>query len=414
MYYKIEQLYNYEKQRRKFMCKEGAELDKLEVKTDASVINVIDEFDYSTQSDSYNQKFIAWRRNKKNPFAYNFTINKKESVYIDGQGFVSDSAAADAEASVMSNVMRLVGEIMLIVAACELFFGKLLVQILDLLGMDIHNSFFNFVIYGGYKEVLAVLMIIALVKCSTALTAVQLKLKMPSKIAFPMQLNDAGELIASLAATLIVSGVLSIPAAYSHQSIEFYSLSKGTSSDISLWAHNEFVIYIIFDTIVISVLYELLFRGPLFTALRQFGDIFAVIVTSVVSGLVVMDFRLIPGTIAISAVAAIGMLRSGTIFTAIAVRIVYRLYRFGLILIAMDASSDMLQTRNIYIALVFVLGIIIFAAVFSNSKRREKKAFARYTGHISLKKRLTSSLNVFLFSASAVLCIIITIAYEVV
>ena len=34
-----------------------------------TVINVIDEFDYSTQTDDYNDEFKKWRRTKNNRFA---------------------------------------------------------------------------------------------------------------------------------------------------------------------------------------------------------------------------------------------------------------------------------------------------------------------------------------------------------
>ena len=43
------------------------------------IINVVDQFDYSTQNDNYNAKFRAWRKNKENPYAFNFKLNRKES-----------------------------------------------------------------------------------------------------------------------------------------------------------------------------------------------------------------------------------------------------------------------------------------------------------------------------------------------
>ena len=43
-----------------------------------SIVNVIDEFDYSTQNDAYNEKFKKWRRNKDNHCAFNYSANKNE------------------------------------------------------------------------------------------------------------------------------------------------------------------------------------------------------------------------------------------------------------------------------------------------------------------------------------------------
>lgn len=59
-----------------------------------NMIDVIDEFDYSTQNDAYNEKFRAWRSRKNNPYAFSFEKNQRESVYIEGRGFIENSLEA--------------------------------------------------------------------------------------------------------------------------------------------------------------------------------------------------------------------------------------------------------------------------------------------------------------------------------
>ena len=77
-------------------------------KSNSEIIDVINEFDYSTQNESYNKQFIEWRRNKDNPYAYNLVMNSKESVFVDGQGFVNKSAPA-VESEVLGNVLYVIG-----------------------------------------------------------------------------------------------------------------------------------------------------------------------------------------------------------------------------------------------------------------------------------------------------------------
>ena len=40
-------------------------------------INVIEEFDYSTQSKLYSDHFKEWRKRKENPFSFSFEMNPK-------------------------------------------------------------------------------------------------------------------------------------------------------------------------------------------------------------------------------------------------------------------------------------------------------------------------------------------------
>ncbi len=383
-------------------------MNKTIEKADSDVISVIDEFDYSTQSDSYNESFIAWRKNKKNPYAYNFALNKKETVYIDGQGFVNESAA-DAEASVMNKLLSLIGIAVLVIVAIENVFGKVLVQILDAVGVDVHNAFFNSVIYGGCSEVAMVLVIITSLKLIIPMIIMRTQLRMPLRNSIPLTTKNSLELIAAIAAALIVSVVVGIPYAFSDESTEVYQFFRQYNADMSLWGQEEFVVYSFFDVIVVSVFFEILFRGAMFTALRQFGDIYAVVITSVVSGLVMQDLNAMFGVMAISAIASIGMLRSGSILTPILVRIVYKMYIFALAIFQMNEEAVMPLERSAFMVGVFCAGILIFILTLIPGKLRDIRFFAKYTCHIPRKGQPLVTLKVFIFTASAALCLLIAV-----
>ena len=74
--------------------------------SEKTIINVVDQFDYSTQNDVYNEKFREWRNNKENPYAFNFKQNRKESIFVDGKGFENKSAVS-AEQDCISKIMYL-------------------------------------------------------------------------------------------------------------------------------------------------------------------------------------------------------------------------------------------------------------------------------------------------------------------
>ncbi len=383
-------------------------MNKTLTKTETDVIDVAGEFDYSTQSDSYNACFSEWRKNRKNPYAYNFTLHKKESVYIEGKGFVSDSPA-EAEAKTMSRLLSLIGITMLIIVIIENVFSKLFVAVLDIIGINVHNTFFNSVIYGGCREVAMVLVVITALKLLIPMIIVHIKLKMPLKCSVPLTTKNSLELIAAIAAAFIASAVLGIPYVFAEGNTEVYEFFRSYNADISVWGQNEFLVYSFFDVIIVPILFEILFRGAMFTALRQFGDIYAVIISSVVSGLVMQSFTAALGTLVISVIASIGMLRSGSILTPIAVRVIYKMYIFTVSVLRMNEENVMLLEQGIFMAAVFVVGIVVLTLLLTKGGLKNTRFFADYTCHISRKGHALVTLKEFIFVAPAVLCLLIAL-----
>lgn len=380
-------------------------MDEIKEKNNTEIIDVVDEFDYSTQSDSYNKNFIKWRKNKNNPYAYNFVLNKKESIYIDGKGFVNE-CAVETERKFLEKLLKLIGIAVILVVVIDNIFGKLLVNILEFAGIDIHNSFYNSVIYGGCTEVAAVMIIITVLKLVIPLIFVHSQIRMPLKLGMASELHAPGELILTICASLITGVIMGIPSAYSSETKEIFTFFKDYQADMSLWGQTEFVVYTFFDVIIVSILFELLFRGEMFNALRQFGDIYAIIVSSVIAGAVTLDLRSAPGMIAISAVASIGVLETGSIFTATTAHIVYKVYMLALTILEMNSSSDMFITRNMFMVATFCIAVVVFAIVLSITKKNNHRAIAKYTGQIPPLKRIPVTLKVFSFSAAVGMCIL--------
>ncbi len=367
------------------------------LENDNSVIDVVKEFDYSTQQETYNKKFVKWRNQKDNPYAYNFTENKKEMVFVEGHGFLN-SSAAEAEERTLKNIFYVIGIAMLGIFTIANVLQKLFIQLLSLIGLNVHTTFFNSVIYGGRTEVATVLIFSILVKLLAPAIFVHSKFKIPMRVGYPCVIGDGVELILAISITLVVSVVMSIPSTYVQATHEIYSFFKAYSSDVSLWDQEEFIIYTVFDVIVLSVLTEILFRGEMFAVLRQFGDLFAIVVTSVLSGFITQDFNVMLGSILISIVSSIGLLRSNTIFTAIAVRVTYRMYLLSLTLVEMNAG-DLYITRNLFMAAVLIVGLVVFAVCLINNTRRKRHFCVSFNMYVPMKRKFITALKSFPMSA---------------
>ena len=103
-----------------------------------TIIDVVEEFDYSTQNESYNKNFRKWRKNKNNPYAFNFSTNKKERIFIDGKGFVSNSPA-ESEHETISRIFFIIGTAMLLWVTIDNIIGKMIIYFLDITGVNVHT-----------------------------------------------------------------------------------------------------------------------------------------------------------------------------------------------------------------------------------------------------------------------------------
>lgn len=369
------------------------------------IVNVVDEFDAAIQGFGYNGNFKKWRKNKDNPFAFNFERNSREKIFNESRGFETPSQS-DAGKKVLGSIMRETGIVMLIVVVFQSIIGKLTIAVLDLIGVNIHTTFFSSGVYGGGAEIVLTTVAIAVATLLVPVIYLHKRMKMPMKAGIMHTVRDSAEIIASIGFAMIFCTIVCLPAAYSSGTKDIYTYFSATEADVSAWGQKEFVVYVIFDVVILSILTELLFRGGIFSALRQFGDITAIIITTAMTVFLTGDFFAMPAALLMSIVSSVGMLRSGTIFTAIIVRIVYKMYQLALVILEVDATENMEMTRNLFMMIVFILGIILAAVVMIKGNRRSRRCIVKYESEFTESKRIVFAFKVFPFSAVSVLCII--------
>lgn len=368
-----------------------------------NIINVVDEFDAAIQGSGYNGNFKKWRKSKDNPYAFNFEKNNKEKIFNESKGFETLSQT-EAGKKVLGAIMREIGILMLIVVAFQSIIGKLVIIVLDAIGFDIHTTIFNSGVYGG-GEIVATTIMLALLTLLTPVIYIHKKMKMPLKAGIMHTVCDSAEIVGAIGFAMVFCTIACLPAAYSSETKDIYTYFASADTDVSAWGQSEFVVYTVFDVVILSILTELLFRGGIFSALRQFGDITAIIVTTIMTALLTGDFFAMPAALLISFVSSIGMLRSGTIFTAIIVRIVYKMYQLALVILEVDSSENMVITRNLFMILVFLLGVVLAAAVILTGDRKNKRCIVKYESEFDESKRLAFAVKVFPFPAVSLLCI---------
>lgn len=369
------------------------------------IINVVDDFDAAAQGTGYNGHFKEWRRNKDNPFAFNFEKNSKEKIFNESRGFETPSQTDEGK-KVLSEIMRETGIIMLVVIVLRNIIGKIAVIVLDTVGFDIHTNLFGSGIYGGSTEIVMITIALAFVTLLTPVIYAHKRMKMPMKAGIMHTVRDSAEIIAAIGFAMIFCTIACLPEAYSSETKEIYTYFASAETDVSVWNQKDFVTYTIFDVVILSILTELLFRGAIFSALRQFGDVTAIVVTTAMAVLLTGDFFAMPAALLVSIVSSIGMLRSGTIFTAVIVRIVYKMYQLAIVILEVDTSANMIITRNLFMMFVFILGIILASLVMIVGGRKNNLYLVTYKSEFSQTRRLAFAVKVFPFPAVAMLCVV--------
>ena len=376
-----------------------------ETTEEKNVVSVVDEFDYSTQNDAYNDGFRSWRKNKNNPYGFRFRKNNRESVFVDGRGFVNNSLE-EIEQEMVTRIFYVIGIAALMWIVIEDVLGKFAISALGILGVNINTDFFSSVVYGGGAEITAALIAITMLKILLPGYYVHKKLALPRRVELMNKMNDPLELVGAIGMTLLVCTVVCLPKAYSSDTHEIYAYFSSLYADVKVWNQTEFIIFTIFDVVIVSVATELLFHGAMFAALRQFGDPFALIMTSLTAALLTQDIYEMPAVLLITFTAGFGMLRSGSLFTAAAVQIIFKMYLLAMAILEVDTSDRMVLTRNFFMLAAAAVGAVLMLTVILTKKRRGKLKLAIYRSELNLFQRMFIALRSFPYSIVMGICLL--------
>ncbi|MDE5946421.1 MAG: CPBP family intramembrane metalloprotease [Oscillospiraceae bacterium] len=369
--------------------------------------DLTEDFDYSGQSEEYIRIYKQWRKNPDNPYTYNYIKNKHEITFTDNEGFVNNSPEKK-EYEVLGKILYAFGIVLIIYLFTEYVISKFLVEVLDYLGLNIHNSFMNYSMYGGKTEVMIVMITITLLKFCIPILILKKAFKMPFKASCPYKLQNPKDLFLCISLSLLVSVLTSISRAYSNTTRDFFSFFHENNDEIFFMNQSELIIYMFFDIIIVSVITEILFRGAIFQALRQFGDFYAVIISALFSAFMTHNIASFPASFAVSVISGISILRSGTMFTAFSVAITNKIYLFMLSIIELS-YSNMWFKRSTFMSLCFLISIIISSVIWNTTDKKTvlKKNFYTF---LSTKQKIMTVFNSIPSLTVIFLCIIIMIS----
>lgn len=348
---------------------------------DDHLIDVVASFNCPRQSSDYNQAYKRWRENA--PFAFRFYHNTKEHTYIDGLGFAQMSPHMAERQSLTRNLI-LLGAVLLLCLVLENLGSYLLTRGLNAFGIPIKWD-----LVSGFTDIsqtthMLVDTFIRTIKLVIPMGMLVIITRLPKVVWCPLQVNSpsmhrmaipitVGLFVVQTCSKMLfnyVTGEMGLESTY--------DLPVASGDNLGAW-----VVGILGQVVLISVVREVFLGGIVLQFFRQYGSGFAILITSFAAGGLCHSLYESGFEFTYSVVICYFVLSTGSVWTGICMRMVLRGLSCLNALIATQLPKTLLegipgpisqQTLNDYsalltIGLLLVCGTWALIAVFRQVRR---------------------------------------------
>ena len=283
-------------------------------------VDVVEDFEYDSENEQYNQDYRHWRRHNKGAFMFRFSDNSREHVYVDGApGSITDAAFTERQA--LLNLSSRVGIALLVFLLSEVLGSSLLIAVMRMFHIPISINFLTYQMDGNQWAATGIRILCLVLKYCLPTAILTRMCRLPQPVYMPASLGAIPEFIGSVGAGMIVAAVYCVAA-----------IPTSVQLSQRLFSYKELpaiATYGVFDVLAVSVLAELFFRGALLPLLRQFGDPFAVLVTALIGFLCPNALPERICELLIGFAAGYLIIRSGSLLKCAMLRIVYSSLKYA-------------------------------------------------------------------------------------
>ncbi len=338
-----------------------------ENKSEGYVYDVVKEHTYQNQDMKYYEAYSKWRNDDSNPYSYSYTHDVREHSYVAGSGYNTEKAD-DAEQLTLSKCLSLLGVTMLIMLIFD-GINYLLAYYLSA------GSARNTVMYSHRfddrpdQSVLGVTLftVITVLKYVVPMIFFKVKSKVPLRVALPdsktrpfMTFNSVVIMMMITVIGRMGSMILSKVLAVVKVDTVYIHMFAGRSPTVT-------VISAVLNCILIPVLIEVFFRGFILQSFRQFGDSFAIVVSSIMCSLSFYDISYIGFAMLCSAVLGVFTVRTGSLKTAIYMHMISTSCNYLLALIGI-ISAEAGRFLEIAVYMLVCAGALVVYSRLNNYK----------------------------------------------
>lgn len=337
------------------------------------------------QNKEYNEMYRKWRIDHKDDYGFYFPGNSEELTYRDGEGFITEYPEA-AERNAVNSIISVVGKTLIIYTllriATMLLFSDLPISLT-------HKVFYSSSGYFAGSETAAIVLSYTINIALKIIPQIYLlyKVRMPLKVMVPLKISNKPLFYQAMPMAMCVFGIITMFSGAEYFSATLFGFQKGNT----IWIpENKTIMALaaILYTIILPVISEIVQRGIFMQTLRQFGDGYALIITGIISALTANSFKFIFFTFIYAVVIGYFSMRSGSIITAIVMRIVISTSSYWMTYIkTMAIPTDDYLTVSMVVTLVYLTVGIASLVVFMK-KHSNKVNLPLYEMYISYKEKM--------------------------
>lgn len=368
------------------------------------LLDVVEDVSFPWQSPDYQEAFRLWRRQKKNPYGFQFTKNMSESEFSESQSGTARSPS-QVEQDVLRRIGWLAGYAMICYLVIENIFDKIAVLIMHAMHLDIEMVFFGESrLYGDEHLIFWLSFLTNFLKYLIPACIVQSVMKLPLSVSVPGQIRKSSQLIGGIALAMLLSIGLGMLGVSRSAELEKYRLiSEAVGSE-----DRRIIGYILATIFILPLVSEFLLHGCLFQALRQFGDMFAMTATAV---LVIALTHNIWDAIRIGLVhltISYYMIRTGSFWSAVCIRIVHEIYMFALFCME---TYNVLYSIEWWLMLLVpcVLGIAVWVSMLWDRKKSTHATIPENRTYLNLHEKLTAFLTAMPMTGFLICCVLLMV-----
>ena len=284
-----------------------------------------------TQTSTYDRLLSEWQKQDGAAFSLPQIVQEKRpTTFVEGKGFHAVTPPAVEEKKALRRIFAVIGKAMLAYLGIEYVLSFAVVQVLQLLHVDVTYYYDGGYICGNVWAVLLMLFIVKVVKYLVPIWILHRSFRMPKKVAVPLKPVQPMAMVQGIPLVMVAFAVMNLWRGINAYNTIRYS-SIGTALQMLTYASSPYqVIYFFFDLILVTALANLLFRAEILQVLRQFGDEFAVLVTSLLGVVMFHDAPAAPTLFLVYVICGCATLQSGSLWAGILNLFVYRLLLFSL------------------------------------------------------------------------------------
>lgn len=369
------------------------------------VIDVVEDFSCPYQTAAYQEAFRSWRRKKQNPYAFRFTKNPKEASFSESQSAVGLSPA-QTEQNILNRIGTLIGYAMICYLTAENILDKAAVMLMHFLHLHIELVFSGESrLYGDERLVFWLTFGIQFIKYLIPALLLQFMFRMPVQVSLPMKIHKPPRLVFGIGMMMLISAGMGILQTPMSTDMEKYRIISGTEQSEGF----RMIVYLLLTIFALPMIAELLLHGCMFQALRQFGDNFAVIATTILAAAMTHN---IPDAIRIGLVHLIisyYLIYTGSFLSAIILRTVHEIYMFVLFYLESYGSVDSSEFR-LLLLIPCIICICAGIYLFLNRNKHKDNLLSNIT-YLNLREKAEAfftAMPMVAFLICSVLLLVIT------